>query len=124
MKSKLLLLAGFFLLAFSAAFGQAVDTTGLAGNPVFDEPRLDTLLNAYNILYGALVIVWGYVAKAFKLNAKFSNFVFVVLAGGVVIGGAFIGFGFTKAFPLVLTFLSAIGIYDILFKPIEKVIKA
>ena len=124
MKAKLLLLAGFMLMAIAAAFGQVVDTTGLADNPVFDEPRLDTLLNAYNILYGALVIIWGYVGKAFNLQSKVSNFVFVVLAGGVVIGGAFIAFGFAKAFPLILTFLSAIGIYDILFKSIEKVVKA
>ena len=119
MKTRLFLLLSLLLLCVVNAIAQAVDTTGLADNPLFVEPRLDTLLNVYNVLYGALVIVWGYVGKALNLKAKVGNFVFVVLAGGVVLAGAFIAFGFAKAFPLALTFLSAIGIYDILFKPIE-----
>lgn len=123
-KTSIVLLAiPVLMLIFGAALSaQAVDTTGLADNPIFTEPKLAQLLNAFNILYGALVIVWGYVAKSFKLQAKVSNFVFVVLAGGVVLAGAFIAFGFAKALPLAFTFLSAIGIYDLLIKPIERVI--
>jgi len=111
-------------LAFVAinAIAQTVDTTGLADNPLFVEPKLDTLLNVYNVLYGALVIVWGYIGKALNLKAKVGNFVFVVVAGGVVLAGAFVAFGFAKAFPLALTFLSAIGVYDIFFKPIESAV--
>ncbi|MCA9366780.1 hypothetical protein KC887_00745 [Candidatus Kaiserbacteria bacterium] len=126
MKSKVfifLLAVPIILLLFAVSLtAQAVDTTGLANNPIYTEPRLDKLLNAFNVLYGALVIVWGYVAKSFNLNAKVNNFVFVVLAGGIVLGGAFIAFGFAKALPLAFTFLSAIGIYDLLVKPIERAI--
>jgi len=127
MKNKILILliaAPALLLLFSLnLLAQTVDTTGLANNPVFNEPRLDKMLDAFNVLYGALVIVWGYVAKAFKLHANVSNFVFVVLAGAVVLGGAFVAFGFAKALPLAFTFLSAIGIYDLLIKPIEKAVR-
>lgn len=126
MKTKLftaILAIPVLLLIFAAALSaQAVDTTGLADNPIYTEPRLDKLLNAFNILYGALVITWGYVAKSFGLKAKVSNFVFVILAGGVVLAGAFVAFGFAKALPLAFTFLSAIGIYDLLIRPIERAI--
>lgn len=102
---------------------QTVDTTGLTDTKVLDEATTESLLKAYNILYGALVIIWGYVGKLLKLNAKVPHYVFVVLAGGLVIAGAFVIFGFGKAIPLLFTFLSAIGIYDLILKPAGNAIK-
>lgn len=115
-----LLIMAIFLLCFSftQAIAQVVDTTGVGNfSPADDLSGLSGWLNWYHALYGALVIGWGYLAKAFGLKAKVSNFVFVVAAGAAVLAGAFLALGFSKAFPLVFSFLSAIGIYDLIFKP-------
>lgn len=102
--------------------GQVVDTTGLADNPGFTDPAsLTKLIEPYQVLYSALIIIWGYLGKFLGLKAKVSNYVWVVVAGGIVVAGAFIAYGF-DVFPLVLSFLSAIGVYDIFFRTAEKAI--
>lgn len=118
MKRKFIIMIAAMIAAIVAVTAQTVDTTGLVENPVLTDPTVTNLLDAYNVLYGALVIAWGYVAKLLGLKAKVSNFVFVVLAGGAVLAGAFIMFGIGKALPLLFSFLSAIGVYDIIFKPL------
>ena len=111
------------LLFFGLLTAQSVDTTGLADKPFFDEPvTVEKMLNWYNLLYGALVIVWGYVAKAFKLKKGKIPFVFVVVAGAAVIAGVFIAVGFSQALPLLFGFLGAIGIYDIFLKPAQRLV--
>lgn len=116
-----LLFLALVFVSFSAInlVAQVVDTTGVGNfSPADDLSNLSGWLNWYNALYGVLVIGWGFLAKAFGLKAKVSNFVFVVAAGGLVLAGAFIGLGFSKAFPLVFSFLAAIGLYDMIFKPL------
>ena len=119
MKRILFLTLAFLALFVCPILAQVVDTTGLADNPVYTTPDVGTLVDAYNILYGALVIAWGYVAKSFGLKTKAgNNFVFVVAAGAVVLAGGFIAFGVGKALPLLFGFLSSIGVYDVIFKPL------
>ena len=121
MKKRLFLLFTF-LTAFALVFAQTVDTTGLVTNPVFDEPSISKMVSAYDAIYGALVIIWGYVGKAFGLKTKLGkNYIFVVLAGGIVMGGVFLQAGLSQGFGLVFSFLNAIGIYDLIFKPAERV---
>lgn len=121
-----LILCCFLLMSFMAimpVFGQVVDTTGLADNPVFSDPSLGKMVNTYHVIFGALIIVWGYVAKAFGLKKTFkNNFVFVVLAGGICIAGVFIQAGLASGISLIFPFLGAIGFYDIIFKPAEKLL--
>ncbi len=100
---------------------QTVDTTGLIKNPVFDDPTLNRMVSTYDAIYGALVILWGYLGKAFGLKTKFGkNYIFVVLAGGIVLGGVFLQAGLSEGFGLMFSFLNAIGIYDLIFKPAER----
>jgi len=113
----------FFLFSFlmiavaTISFGQ-IDTVVL-DNPVFPGGETDSveLLNIYNAIYSALVIVWGYVARLFKINVSANKYIFVVLAGGLVLGGAFYALGFSEVFPLVFSFLASIGVYDLFLKP-------
>lgn len=119
---------GFFMLsvlfvglAVVNAVAQVVDTTGIGNfSPSDDLSGLAGWLNWYNILYGGLVIGWGYLAKVFGIKTKPGNYVFIVAAGGLVLAGGFLALGFSKAFPLVFSFLSAIGVYDLIFRPAKK----
>jgi|GEM_PF-5587031 len=112
----LLLVIGPFCL-----IAQSIDTTGIAENPFPDgTTSVGQLVSMFDVLYGALVIVWGYIGKALNLKSKVPNYVFVVLAGGVVLAVAFVALGFSQIFPLIFSFLSAIGVYDLLFKPVTR----
>ncbi len=128
MKTKLLFLflgiLAFALMPFLVT-AQAVDTTGISDNPFPDgTASLGKLVDMYDLLYGALVIIWGYIGKALKLDTKVPNYVFVVLAGGIVLAIAFVLLGFSNVFPLIFSFLSAIGVYDLLFKPVTRALLA
>ena len=107
-----------------ACNAQVVDTTGLDAWQPFEGPiTVDKLLNIFDPLYGGLVIVWGYVAKAFNLKSKKVPFVFVVLAGALVAAGVFLTQG-VSAIGLIISFFAALGIFDLFLKPAEKAIKA
>lgn len=110
---------GILMMAFMmVAQGPAVDTTGISEvDPLADPVKITDMLNFYNILYGALVIIWGYVSKAFGWTFQNVNFVFTVLAGGVVLAGMFLVTNLGDALPLIFSFLSSIGIYDLVLKP-------
>lgn len=86
-------------------------------------PTLPGLLENTEILYGALVIVWGYLAKflgKYLPALDRVQTVFRVLAGGVVLAAAFITFGWGQVLPLLFSFLSALGVYDLFLKPMQK----
>ena len=107
--SKLLFLLMPLMLISAWAFAQStlppVDTTGLTRWNPFDGPvTVGKLLEIFNPLYGAIVIIWGYVAKLLKLKSDKVPFVFVVLAGGLVAGGVFLTQGFS-AVGIVISFL-------------------
>lgn len=122
MKIKFLFSTLLFLLITTMAGAQLVDTTGITVDNPFDPLSLDSLLNTYQLLYGALVILWGYIAKAFGLKVSNRNFVFTVLAGGIVLAGGFLVAGIGKVLPLLFSFLGAIGIYDLILKPTGMVV--
>lgn len=105
-------------LVFVCAQVPSIDTTGATTGPFLDgSTNLGEMVQWYHILYGALVVLWGYVAKAFGLQTKVKEFVFVVLAGGLVLIGAFVALGFGGVFPYLFSFLSAIGVYDLILRP-------
>lgn len=116
-------LGGLFFLFASISFAQPeVDTTGLSGwNPFRGEHvTVENLTKAYHALFGALVILWGYVARFFGWKTDKVPFVFVVAAGGAVVAGAFVALGLAKAAPLIITFFLSLGIFDAILKPGEK----
>ena len=80
------------------------------------EPTLDSMLNTYNAIYAALVLLWGYVAKNILKLKEITKvpFVFVVLAGALVLAAFFLTFKFSDILPLVITFLGSLGIFDLL----------
>jgi len=116
MKHKIFFMLTILLVMVTAVTGQTVDTTGIADAPLFHDVSVDSMINTYNIIYGALVILVGYISKALGLKAKVNNFIFVIIAGGLVLAGAFIAFGFSKALPLAFTFLGSIGFYNVFLK--------
>ena len=77
------------------------------------------ILDYYNAVLSGLVFLWGTVAKAFKLNTKVDNFVFVVIAGAVTISGVFIALGFADGIQAAFTVLTTMGLFD-LWKGISK----
>lgn len=114
---KLLLL---FCLSLTAVLLFAQDT--IPPPPVINpfpegETSVSELIGMYEILYSALIVLWGYIGRLFKFTANVKSYVFVVLAGGIVLAIAFVWLGFSSVFPLVFSFLGAIGIYDIFLKP-------
>ena len=114
-----------FFLFFTPLLGQSptVDTTGVSGWDPFEEPvTVENLMKAYHAIFGALVILWGYVARLFGWNTGKAPFVFVVVAGGAVIAGAFVALGLAKAAPLIITFFLSLGLFDTILKPGEKAI--
>ena len=117
----LALLALFFFPAILIAQG-VVDTTGL--QTVDFKDITPEKANMYaNVLFSALVIVWGYVARALKIKYKPGNFVFIVIAGGIVIGGIFVAVGWAKALPLSLSLLASLGVFDAILRPGQNAIK-
>lgn len=114
----------FVLLALPAILlGQGVvDTTGL--QTIDFENITPEKANLYaNVIFSALVIVWGYIARALKIKYKPGNFVFVVIAGGIVIGGIFVAVGWAKALPLALSLLASLGVFDAILRPGQNAIK-
>lgn len=125
MKTKLFLMFSVLwlvILSTTMAIGQIppVDTTGLDAWKPFDGPiSLEEMNKTYYVLYSALVIVWGYIAKAFRLKSTKIPFVFVVAAGGLVVGAVLVIYGF-DAITVVLSFLVSLGVFDLFIKPGEK----
>lgn len=110
----------FLLIALLVVWALSAQTEPPANFPDFEDPTLGKLLDIYNLLYGALVVIWGYLAKLLGLKSEKIPFVFVVLAGGLVLAGGFVLAGWTEILPLVFSFLSAIGIFDLILKPAQK----
>ena len=67
-KRKTLLLFSFLMLLCFAAYSQTVDTTGIT-DPIFPggETTVGQLVNIWTVVYGAIIILWGYIARIFKL---------------------------------------------------------
>lgn len=125
MKLLRLMLAVALVMIVNVLFAQVVDTTGTSTTTVFSDPTLGKMINSYNALYGALVILVGYLGKLIKLPAFLkNNYVFVVAAGGIVLGGVFLIAGWSKTLPLVFSFLSAIGVFNLILKPAGKLVSA
>lgn len=124
MKLGTIFLAIIAMLALPIVMlAQVVDTTGIA-NFSFENMTADQATKATNLIYMAAVIIWGYAAKAFKFSTKVNNYVFVVIAGGIVIGGLFLAMGWAKALPLAISLLASLGIFDAILKPGANAIKS
>jgi hypothetical protein len=90
-------------------------STGVGDNEFGSEkPNLPAITDYYNSLLGVLTFLWGFIARAFRLNVKFPNFVFVVLAGGVTLAGIFIHYGLTGGLTAAFTIISTMGLFDII----------
>ena len=89
-------------------------------------PQVGDLIRESEALFGAMVILWGYVSRLIGKNAPAIEKikpVFKVAAGGVVLIVAFVSFGFSDVFPLVFTFLASLGVYDLFLKPAKSLLK-
>jgi hypothetical protein len=109
---------GFVLLNIAILSGQVIDTTGI-NDPILPEDiNLNTMTFIYNAIYGALVILWGYIAKVFGWHTTGKNgVIFSIIAAGIVLAISFKLLGFSSGLPLAIAFLSAIGFYNIFLKP-------
>lgn len=119
---KLLLAALIFAPLMLLAQVVVPDTTGIA-TVEFTDLTADQALNYTNVIFMALTIIWGYLARAFKIKVKPGKFVFVVVAGGIVIGGAFVFMGWAKVVPLALSLLASLGVFDAILRPSQNAIK-
>jgi hypothetical protein len=99
-----------------------IDTTGV-GNISFKDIDAKKATDYANLIYGALVVLFGYIARAFKIKVKPGRWVFVIVAIGVVLGGVFVAMGWAKTLEIALTLLASMGIFDALLKPTENAIK-
>lgn len=104
----------FFMIAGIALTAQ--DTIEL---PVPIEPGVGVgvLLDWYNALYGALVVLVGYAVPYIPGAAKLGKKVFAIAAAGFVLLVVFVSMGLADGFGLALTFLAASGVYDYILKP-------
>lgn len=101
-----------------------VDTTGIAKGPFLEEPlTLTKLLSWYDALYGALIIIWGFVYRSLGKPLERIPKALVVAAGGGVLAAAFVLAGWSSVLPLLFAFLGAIGVYDLFIKPTQRLFK-
>jgi hypothetical protein len=93
-----------------------IDTTGVNEGPFPDGVTLPGMLNLHQVIFAALTILWGFVAKPLGLKGDKVPFIFVVLAGAAVLAIVGVMFGFGSIWQYIFPFLSAIGIYEVIFK--------
>jgi len=102
----------------------SVDTAGISSGPFLEAPlTLPKLLSWYDALYGALVLIWGFVTRSLGKPFQQVPKALVVAAGGAVLAAAFLLAGWSNVLPLLFAFLGAIGIYDIVLKPAQQLFK-
>jgi hypothetical protein len=68
----------------------------------------------YSALVGALTMTWGLVANALGLKKDINKFVFVVIAGAIVIIGIFLALGFGDGISHAIAVFTSMGIFDLL----------
>lgn len=109
-----LLLFGLSIL--QAQTGLDTVTTVDIPDPISIDTELTGFLNWYNALYGAIVILMGFLHNWIPvLTAVSEKWVRVALAG-VIVAIIFLLNGVGDGLSLAFTFLSAVGIYDIFLK--------
>lgn len=113
-KTVLCFIVGVFCIFPAVAFSQG------GGESL----TLEDLQKYMNEFYAAIVIIWGYLARWLKVKKSPMPFVFVVVAGGLVIGWAFVAFGGAQVKPLIISFLASLGTYSAVLRPIENSAKA
>lgn len=115
---RIMLLVALAMTLFAVnSFAYTTDPPSLEETLGGETPVLGNFIGWYEAIYGGLVIGWGFVARAFNIKST-PNFIFVVVAGGLVIAAGFIAFGWADFFPLAISLLSSMGIYDLVFKGI------
>jgi len=113
------LFLGLAALAFFLIASVALTAQGEVVIPAPIEPgvKIGVLLDWYNALYGALVVITGYLVPFIPGAAKLGKKVFAIAAAGLVLLIVFVTLGLADGFGLALTFLAASGVYDYLLKP-------
>jgi len=106
----------FSLLFTVIGFGQEIVLPPIIGP---DSPLTD-LLSWTDLLYGAIVILMGYVSQYIPGINKIPKTVYRVLAIGLIVGAMFLLMGKSNAFGLLFAFLSATNFYELLLKFIKK----
>lgn len=106
------LVLALLLMITQTLFGQiqvpdAIDENVTAG----------ILLDWYNAIYAAVVVLLGFLHNVFPGVKAIPGKWWRVAIFGVLSGVAFIILGWSSALPLIITFFSATGIYD-LFKAV------
>ena len=104
------------LLAGGAIFAQ-VDPT--LPPPITPDAGLDVFLNWYNALYTGGVIVLGYLHNYIPGITLANTKVLRIVLAAIVLAAIFIALGFTDGVSTAISFASAIGLYELIFKRIK-----
>lgn len=106
--------------------GPSVDTTGVGQGPFTGGSiNLADMIEWFHALYGALVLLLGFVVKGFKLPGTLLDRVptfLRVVAAGAILAAAFTMVGWKGTLPYIFSFLAATGIYN-LFQSVNKIFK-
>lgn len=102
-------IVSFIALLLIIPFGAQAQTDGL------DLSSPDTLFGGMEMLYGALVVIGGYISAFIPGINKIDNSIFRVLAWAILTGLGFFLFG-GKVLSLALTYAASTSIYEIILK--------
>lgn len=89
---------------------QAQDTGGI------DTTSPDTLIGSIDWLYGALVVIGGYLSAFIPFFKKITNGTYRVLAWAVLVGVGFVMFGFGDVINLAITYAMSTSLYEVILK--------
>jgi hypothetical protein len=110
------------VLSFIAVAVLAQADTTVVTNP-FQDGNLEGVVSQYELIYAALATLWGYAARAlFKKESGDPLFYISIVAGAATIGGIFVWQELSDAISLTISFVISTKLYELAWKPIEKII--
>lgn len=80
----------------------------------------DELFGGLEALYGALVIIVGYLSAFIPGLKKIPKGVYRVLAFAIISGAAFVYFGWSNAIGIIFTYAISTSIYEVILKLFAK----
>lgn len=84
------------------------------------DPSNEWFAGAVEALYGAVVIILGYLSPIIPGLNKIQKPVYRVFAIAIVLIIAFVSFGWAQVIPLLLTYATSTSLYELIFKLIKK----
>lgn len=111
MKNFILLLLVLCMPFLASAQGEA---------PTLDTSTPQSLFGSLEVLYGALVIIGGYISAFIPGLNMIPKSVFRVLAFAIILALAFVLFGFADVLPLALSYAASTSIYETILKWIKR----